>query len=85
VTSPGGSAYFGEDAATYSRLLNERNAMVRHHNPFGKGYIDLSIGRDSARADFVSVDTILTTDYTAMVDVSFNIARQNGSVVLDAL
>lgn len=85
VTSPGGSAYFGEDAATYSRQLNERNAMVRHHNPFGKGYIDLSIGRDSARADFVRVDTILTTDYTAMVDVSFNIARQNGSVVLDAL
>lgn len=80
VTSPGGSAYFGEDAETYSRLLNERNAMVRHHNPFGKGYIDLALGRDGAHADFVVVDTIMKKDYTATVDVSFDINRFDGSV-----
>ncbi len=85
VTSPGASVYFGEEASTYSRLLKDRNSMVQYHKPFGKGYIDLSIDQDSARADFITVDTIMTTDYTVTTDASFDIARRNGSLVFDNL
>ena len=85
VTSPGASVYFGEEAGTYSRLLKDRNSMVQYHKPFGKGYIDLSIDQDSARADFITVDTIMTTDYTVTTDASFDIARRNGSLVFDNL
>jgi len=82
VTSPGSSSYFGAEAASYSKMLAARNPMVRYHDPFGKGYIDLSLDRDGAKADFVSVDNILTMEYTAQTRASFDIARKDGSLAL---
>ncbi|MEM7729732.1 MAG: alkaline phosphatase D family protein [Pseudomonadota bacterium] len=82
VTSPGASTYFGPEGQTYSRLLRERNPMVRHHDPDGKGYMDLLLTRDGARADFVSVDTVLATDYTATVRTRFDIQRAGESLSL---
>lgn len=83
VTSPGSSSYFGEEAATYSRMLNERNEMVRYHDPFGKGYIDLALDRDGATAEFVGVTTITSTDYTVETRAQFEITRRNGSLALE--
>lgn len=82
VTSPGASTYFGPEGATYSRLLNERNSMVAHHDPDGKGYIDLMLSKDGAEARFVSVDTILSTDYTTQTQARFDILPENGSLRL---
>ncbi|WP_298915520.1 alkaline phosphatase D family protein [uncultured Algimonas sp.] len=80
VTSPGASTYFGAEGATYSRLLAEANPMVRHHDPEGKGYIDLHLTRDGARAEFVAVDTVLTRDYRAASRAAFDIVREDGSL-----
>lgn len=85
VTSPGSSSYFGAEAANYSRMLNARNEMVRHHDPFGKGYIDLALDRDGARAEFVGVSAITSMDYTVESRAAFNITRRNGSLALDNL
>jgi len=82
VTSPGSSTYFGAEAGTYSKMLAARNPMVRYHDPLGKGYIDLSLDRDGAKADFVSVDNILTADYEVSTRASFDIARKDGSLAL---
>lgn len=84
VTSPGASVYFGAEDATYSRLIRERNLMVTHHDPNGKGYIDLQLTKLGARADFVSVDNILTPDYSVATRASFDIAPQDGSLALVA-
>lgn len=82
VTSPGSSSYFGSEAATYSQMLNDRNPMVRYHDPFGKGYIDLALDREGATAEFVGVDTIISTDYSVERRASFEIARRDGSLGL---
>jgi alkaline phosphatase D len=82
VTSPGSSSYFGEEAANYSQMLNARNPMVKYHDPFGKGYIDLALDRDGATAEFVGVSTIVSTDYIVEPRARFNIARREGSLAL---
>lgn len=85
VTSPGSSSYFGAEAAAYSRMLNARNEMVRYHDPFGKGYIDLALDRGGAKAEFVGVTTITSTDYTVETRAQFNIVRQGGSLALETI
>jgi phosphodiesterase/alkaline phosphatase D-like protein len=85
VTSPGSSSYFGAEAGNYSRMLNERNEMVRYHNPFGKGYIDLALNRNDAKAEFVSVSAITSTDYTVESKATFDITRRDGSLALDSV
>lgn len=82
VTSPGSSSYFGAEAARYSEMLNARNPMVRYHDPFGKGYIDLALDREGARAEFVSVSTVTSPDYTASTRAAFDIERRDGSLRL---
>lgn len=82
VTSPGASTYFGPEGATYSRLLSERNAMVTHHDPDGKGYIDLFLTQNEAKAIFVSVDNVLSPEYTLSDRASFDIIREGGSLRL---
>lgn len=83
VTSPGSSSYFGPEASTYSALLAERNPMVRHHDPDGKGYIDLSLDRDEAKATFIAVDNILSLDYAAAPRATFDIIRTDASLALN--
>jgi hypothetical protein len=82
VTSPGASTYFGPEGATYSRLLRERNAMVTHHDPDGKGYIDLALSREGAQATFVSVSNIISKDYEVSNRAQFDIVRERGSLRL---
>ena len=82
VTSPGSSSYFGSEAATYSRLLAERNPMVRHHDPVGYGYIDLALDKQGARASFMAVDTIVSTDYVELERKRFDIVADGPSLRL---
>ncbi|MGB3455493.1 MAG: alkaline phosphatase D family protein, partial [Litorimonas sp.] len=82
VTSPGASTYFGPEGATYSRLLRERNPQVTHHDPDGKGYIDLHLTKDRAQAEFVAVDTVLSRDYVAASRARFDILPENDSLRL---
>ena len=82
VTSPGASTYFGSEGATYSKLLQERNAMVTHHDPDGKGYIDLSLSREGAQAPFVSVSNIMSKDYAVSNRSQFELVRQDNSLRL---
>lgn len=83
VTSPGSSSYFGAEAPNYSAMLADRNPMVRYHDPFGKGYIDLALDRDGAKAEFVGVDTITSTEYTVAGRANFDIVRRDGSLKLN--
>lgn len=84
VTSPGSSSYFGEEAGNYSAMLNARNPMIKYHDPFGKGYIALSLTRDNAQATFVGVTTILSTEYAVETRAEFDIVRREGSLALDS-
>jgi len=83
VTSPGSSSYFGAEAPNYSAMLADRNPMVRYHDPFGKGYIDLALDRDGATAEFVGVDTITSTEYTVAGRANFDIVHRDGSLRLE--
>jgi hypothetical protein len=42
------------------------------------GFIDLRIGREAARAEFVAVDTVENRNYNAFVKVAFDIEKRAG-------
>ncbi len=82
VTSPGIEAYFGDAAPEFSRLMNEKNDDVLYHNIGNRGYIDLTLNRKSAQANFISIDTVYKTDYKAFTSKSFKIEKADGSLKL---
>lgn len=80
ITSPGASQYLGEAAADYSLLMRRENDAVRYHNPGTHGYVELTLKREDAHARFVTVSNILSPDYEAGVQASFDIVRRSGSL-----
>ncbi|HHK74382.1 MAG TPA: alkaline phosphatase, partial [Rhizobiales bacterium] len=75
VTSPGHNAYFKELTGEFERRLVKKNRDMHFVQSAERGYIDLKIGRKTARADFVSVSTTHSPDYKAHTAKSFEIAK----------
>ena len=81
ITSPGGGAYLGDAAADLSLLTTRTNRSIRYHSSMSRGYIDLTLNADgTGHADFVSMDTIISRDYSPYVSAGFDMARRNGTV-----
>lgn len=80
VTSPGTGAYFGEAAPDFSRRLVEKNDDIVYHNLEIHGYIDLTLGQSEGRADFIGVNTVLSSDYTASIVKSIALVKSDDSV-----
>lgn len=52
-------------------LIAQANDEVAYCNQDLKGYTLLTLDRDTARADYITVSTVLSCDFTAKVDASF--------------
>lgn len=77
VTSPSpyGGNFLGGKGAEYALLTNKENKCVRYLSGENHGYISLEIGRESAKARFIAVDTIETPGYNAFEQASFSIKK----------
>ncbi|MCA8901982.1 MAG: alkaline phosphatase D family protein [Hyphomonas sp.] len=63
ITSPGsGSAV--KDVPELGKLFSDANKDVDWHDPFGHGYILVTLSADSATAEFRKVSDILSPDWT---------------------
>lgn len=88
VTSPSpyGGDFLGGKGADYALLTNRDNDDVRYLSGENHGFIDLDIGRDSARARFMAVDTVESGNYNAFEKAAFDIARTgDGATFADAV
>jgi phosphodiesterase/alkaline phosphatase D-like protein len=80
VTSPSPfrPEFLGGRGAEYAFLVNRENQDVRYLAGEDHGFIDLRIGREAARAEFVAVDTVENRNYNAFVKVAFDIEKRAG-------
>jgi len=86
VTSPSPfrPEFLGGKGADYALLANRDNKAVRYLSGEHHGFIDLNIGRDAARAEFIAVDTIESRNYNAFVKVAFDIEKtKDGAAFAD--
>ncbi|MEM9810200.1 MAG: alkaline phosphatase D family protein [Pseudomonadota bacterium] len=82
VTSPGANAVFGENAFDYSLLVRKENKDVRYVDGVNNGYIRLDLYGDAGQADFISMSTIDSPDYTAVRTASFGLRHKDGTLEL---
>ena len=77
VTSPSpfGGRFLGGRGDDYALLTTRANKGVRYLSGRNHGFIKLDITRDSARAEFMAVDTIESRNYNAFRKVAFDIAK----------
>ncbi|MEX0645049.1 MAG: alkaline phosphatase D family protein, partial [Parvularculaceae bacterium] len=75
VTSPSPfrKEFLGGKGAEYALLTNRMNKSVRYLSGEHHGYIALEIGRKSAKARFMAVDTIESPSYNAFEKVAISI------------
>ena len=87
VTSPSpySESFLGGRGKDYALLTNRENEDVRYLSGEHHGFIHLRIKRDTARAEFVAVDTIESRNYNAFVHAAFDIKRtRDGAEFTDA-
>ena len=82
VTSPGPAALFGDGAFDYSLLVRRDNDDVRYVDAINNGYIRLDLYGDAGQADFISMNTIDSPDYTAIRTAAFGLRHKNGTLEL---
>ena len=81
VTSPSPyrKEFLGGKGADYALLTNRDNDDVRYLSGENHGYIDLTVTRDAARAEYKAVDTIESRNYNGFTKVAFDIEKKNGA------
>jgi phosphodiesterase/alkaline phosphatase D-like protein len=81
VTSP--SPYRNEfldgKGAEYALLTNRENKDIRFISGEYHGFIDLTITREAARAEYTAVDTIESGNYNAFTRAAFDVAKMGDS------
>ena len=85
VTSPSPyrNEFLGGKGAEYALLTNRDNKDVRFLSGEYHGFINLTIMRDAARAEFVGVDNIESSAYNAFTHVAFDIKKTTNGAELD--
>ncbi len=81
VTSPSPyrKGFLGGKGSEYTALTVSENDDVRYLSGEDHGYIDLEIGRETAKARFMAIDTVESRDYTAFEKATFTIKRDGGA------
>ncbi|MEL6446556.1 MAG: alkaline phosphatase D family protein [Pseudomonadota bacterium] len=81
ITSPSGFQGFGKAAAArLDSLIAARNGSVEWIAGGQRGFVRLTLRRDSARADYVALSTIETRNFKARVIRSVDIVRRDGTL-----
>lgn len=79
VTSPSDFEYVNAPGVDFGALTTERNAHILHHEVYTKGYVHLTLNREGAQADFVSVSDIKSRDFVAGIDSRWLVRPAHGS------
>ena len=77
VTSPSpyGGHFLGGTGAENANMTNRENKDVHFLSGEHHGFIDLTVTKEAARAEFRAVDTIESRNYNAFVHAAFDIAK----------
>ena len=83
ITSPGDFEDYGpEGAMAFDRLIAEHNREVTWTDCTHRGFIKLLLTPETARADYIVVDTVHSEQYQSSILRSVEILRQGDSLAL---
>lgn len=80
VSSQTLTAYLGDATAEHNLLLTKENPDAKYYNALKSGYIDLTLNSKHAVVRMMSVDTVLSRDYSISETASFKI-RKSGKTL----
>ena len=79
ITSPGTGAYIKNIPDLGEQIANA-NDEVNWHDPFNRGFTIVTLTKETARADYLTVSDILSKDYTVENAASFETHQRDGQV-----
>jgi phosphodiesterase/alkaline phosphatase D-like protein len=80
ITSPTVRTYFKGATEDYSLLMTQSNPDVRYYNAMHNGYLDITVTHKKVSADCITVDTILSRDYSARAMAKFTVKKDGESL-----
>ncbi len=80
VTSLTVGDVLGDHARLYALLVTRENQDVKYYNPMTKGYVDLTLTPEKAKARMVGVSTVFQPEYSAFRAAEFTIKPSKGSL-----
>jgi len=80
VSSETLTAYLGDATAEHNLLLTQKNEDARYYNATRSGFIDLTLNEKAATVVMLSVDTVLSRDYTLSETARFTV-RKSGDTL----
>jgi alkaline phosphatase D len=78
ITSPSDADYFAAAGIDFAAGVRARNAGVKWTDPLHRGFLVLTLTKEEARAEFVTVSNILAKQYEVATGSSFTIAPDSG-------
>jgi alkaline phosphatase D len=78
VTSPSEAEYFARAGLDFDAGIRSRNPQVKWTDHDKRGFLMLTLTRDSAKAEFFTVSTILARAFETSLDAAFTIAPHGG-------
>ena len=78
VTSPSEAAYFSPFGVDFGAGVRARNPHIKFTDPMHHGFVLLSLSKEQALAEFFSVSTITSKDFTVERTAAFTVAPEAG-------
>ncbi|PHS36811.1 MAG: alkaline phosphatase [Robiginitomaculum sp.] len=82
TTSPGHDAYFKDMSQDYEKRLMAKNKGTHWMQSAERGYLDLHLTKTEAHANFISVSTTHTQEYTTFTAKSYTITKDDDRLKL---
>ncbi len=80
VSSETLTAYLGDATADHNLLLTKENPDARYYNALQNGFIDLTLKTNSAVVRMMTIDTVLSREYTLSQAAQFTIRKSGGTI-----
>lgn len=81
ITSPSESDYFAAAGLDFAGAIRARNPHIKWSDGLKRGFLLLTLTREQALAEFMSVSTIQATAYETARDAAFTLAPSSGAGV----
>jgi alkaline phosphatase D len=78
ITSPSDAEYFKPAGIDFGAGLLARNPHIKWNDQLGRGFLKLTLTKQQALAEFFTVSTIRSKDFTTARDAAFTVAPDPG-------
>tara|TARA_R110002073_G_scaffold289878_10_gene454811 strand:- start:4337 stop:6022 length:1686 start_codon:yes stop_codon:yes gene_type:complete len=85
ITSPSPFEAVPAPGVHFGRITEANNAEILHHEPYAKGFMVLTLGREAIETEFVEVSTIRKRGYSASTESRWRVRRNGEALEIEAV